>query len=233
MFQLLHFKKLIMIYYILLSIPSKVFCKVLLGRIQTAIDKELRQEQAVFRKKGGYTNQIFALRNSIEQTLEWDCPLYINFIDSNNKNLDIIYLYTQWMISRSYGIPPKIVSLTEKFYNHFECSVILRNAFSEWFPEKFGVRQGYILSPILFVVINRIMRETITDTPRGIQWILVSQLENFDFADDLAFLTVMLGHLQETTERFRQLCNASWANLQYNQNKSNEYQYHTNCNCYP
>ena len=65
----------------LLSIPSKVFCRILLGRIDTAIDKKLRQEQAGFRKRRGCTDQIFALRNIIEQTLEWNCPLYINFID--------------------------------------------------------------------------------------------------------------------------------------------------------
>ena len=65
----------------LLSISGKVFCRILLGRIETAIDKKLRQEQAGFRKRRGGTDQIFALRNIIEQTLEWNCPLYINFID--------------------------------------------------------------------------------------------------------------------------------------------------------
>ena len=35
----------------LLSFPSKVFCRILLGRIGTAIDKKLRQEQAGFRKR--------------------------------------------------------------------------------------------------------------------------------------------------------------------------------------
>ena len=53
----------------LVSIPNKVFCRILLGRIETAIDKKLRQEQAGFRKRRGCTDQIFALRNIIEQTL--------------------------------------------------------------------------------------------------------------------------------------------------------------------
>ena len=56
----------------LLSIPSKVFCIILLGRTETALDKKLRQEQAGFRKRRGCTDQIFALRNIIEQTLEWN-----------------------------------------------------------------------------------------------------------------------------------------------------------------
>ena len=41
------------------------------------------------------------------------------------------------------------------------------------------------------------MRKTTSDKPRGIQWTLFSQLEDLDFADDLAFLSVKLDHLQE------------------------------------
>ena len=65
----------------LLSIPSKVFCRVLLKRIDCALDVKLREEQAGFRKGRGCIDQIFALRNIIEQCIEWNVPLYINFID--------------------------------------------------------------------------------------------------------------------------------------------------------
>ena len=86
--------------------------------------------------------------------------------------------------------------------SNFECSVILSNTSSEWFPVKSGVRQGCILSPNLFlVVIDWVMRKTTSDQPRGIQWTLFSQLEDLDFADDLAFLSVKLDHLQEKTDR--------------------------------
>jgi hypothetical protein len=54
---------------------------------------------------------------------------------------------------------------------------------------KSGVRQGCTRSPILFVVvINWVMPKTTSDKPRGVQWTLFSQLEDLDFADDLAFL---------------------------------------------
>ena len=118
------------------------------------------------------------------------------------KAFDSIHHDTLWKILRSYGVPLKIVSLIETFYNHFESSVILNNTSSEWFTVKSGVRQGCILSPILFlVVIDWVMRKTTSDKPRGIQWTLFSQLEDLDFADDLAFLSVKLDHLQEKTDR--------------------------------
>jgi len=58
----------------LLSVPSKIFCKVLLMRIEAAIDSKLRQEQAGFRNGKRCIEQIFALQNIIEQCLEWNTP---------------------------------------------------------------------------------------------------------------------------------------------------------------
>ena len=129
------------------------------------------------------------------------CPLYINFIDFK-KAFDSIHHDTLWKILRSYGVPLKIVSLIETFYNQFECSDILSNTSSELFPIKSGIRQGCILSLILFlVVVEWVMRKPTSYKPRDIQWTLFSQLEDLDFADDLAFLLVKLDHLQEKTDR--------------------------------
>ena len=60
----------------LLSIPSKVFCKVLLGRIDEAIDSRLREEQAGFRRGRGWVDQIFALGNTIELVLNGTPPAH-------------------------------------------------------------------------------------------------------------------------------------------------------------
>ena len=54
----------------LLSIPSKIFYRILLGRIYAAVDLKLRQEQVGFRRGRGCIDQIFAARNVIEQYIE-------------------------------------------------------------------------------------------------------------------------------------------------------------------
>ena len=46
----------------LLSIPGKVLASVILERIKDAVDKQLRQEQAGFRKGRSCCEQIFMLR---------------------------------------------------------------------------------------------------------------------------------------------------------------------------
>ena len=185
----------------LLSIPSKVFCRILLDRIDQAIDERLRQEQAGFRKGRGCTDQIFALRNIIEQCLEWNSPLVINFIDFK-KAFDSIHRNSLWKILRSYGLPQKIVTLIQLFYQQFECSIINNNTLIDWFSVDSGVRQGCILSPILFIVaIDWIMRRTTSDKPRGIQWTMFTKLEDLDFADDIALLSSTGTHMQEKTDR--------------------------------
>ena len=65
----------------LLSTPSKVFFKVILSRIEGDIDRKIREEQAGFRKDRVCIDQIFTLRNIIEQCIEWNSPLLITFID--------------------------------------------------------------------------------------------------------------------------------------------------------
>jgi hypothetical protein len=53
----------------LLSIPSKVFCIVLISRIIEAVDKKLRQEQSGFRKGRGCIDNIFVLRNILDSAM--------------------------------------------------------------------------------------------------------------------------------------------------------------------
>ena len=65
----------------LLSIPSKVLTRVILERMKDAIDKELRDEQAGFRKERSCTDQIATLRVIVEQTIEWQSSLYVCFVD--------------------------------------------------------------------------------------------------------------------------------------------------------
>ena len=65
----------------LLSIPSKILATIIINRLSNVVDSRLREEQAGFRKGKGFIDQIFALRNIIEQCTEWQRKLYINFVD--------------------------------------------------------------------------------------------------------------------------------------------------------
>ena len=182
----------------LLSIPSKIMARIILQRITNAIDMKIRKEQPGFRKGRGCADQIFALRNIIEQCTEWQRQLYINFVDFQ-KAFDSIHRDSLWRILRAYGIPQDIVLLIKSFYRNFTCKVGNSNIM---FEVKTGVRQGCVMSALLFnLVIDWIMRRTTEDEQRGIRWTLFSSLEDLDFADDLALLAHTHRHIQDKTTR--------------------------------
>ena len=102
----------------LLSVPSKILAKVIIKRISDAVDRTWRKAQAGFRKGRECADQIFALRNIIEQCTEWQRQLYVNFVDFE-KAFDSIHRDSLWSILRHYGIPSKIVQLIKSSYNNF------------------------------------------------------------------------------------------------------------------
>ena len=62
----------------LLSVPSKTLAKTIVQPIAETVDQHLRREHAGFWKGKGCTDQIFILRNIIEQCTECQRQLYIN-----------------------------------------------------------------------------------------------------------------------------------------------------------
>ena len=103
-----------------------------------------------------------------------------------------------WKLLRHYGLPTKCVTLIKNMYGGFTCHVIFNGQVSEGFQIGTGVRQGCLLSPLLFlIVIDWTMKRSIEHHRTGIQWNLFSQLEHLDFADDLALLSETHKHMQE------------------------------------
>ena len=94
----------------LLSVPGKVMAMILLDRIYEALDGKIREGQAGFRVGRSCADQIFVLRNIIEQSVEWQRQLVVNFIDFK-KAFDSLHRPSMWKILRSYGLPTKIINM--------------------------------------------------------------------------------------------------------------------------
>nr|KAG5711574.1 hypothetical protein BaRGS_016756 [Batillaria attramentaria] len=183
----------------LLSVPGKVLNRILLERMREAVDPMLRDQQAGFRRNRSCADQIASLRIIVEQSLEWNSPLYINFIDYE-KAFDSVDREALWKLPRHYGVPGKIISLIQCTYQDMSCRIAHAGQLSESFEVKTGVRQGCLLSPFLFLlVIDWIMKTTTAGRKNGIQWTLWTQLDDLDFADDLALLSHSHSQMQDKT----------------------------------
>ena len=139
----------------------------------------------------------------------------MGFIDFK-KAFDSIHHETLWKILRHYGLPQKIVGLISILHKSFECSVLMDSTQTDYFPVKSGVRQGCILSPILFnITLDYIMRQTTQNARHGIQWTMFSQLEDRDYAEDtIALLSTNARHLQQKANVLNE--NAKKARLHIN-----------------
>ena len=173
-----------------------VLNRVLLEMMKEAIDPKLRDQQAGLRRNKSYADQIAII---VEQSLEWNFPLYINFIDYE-KAFDSVGRETMWKLLRHYGVPKKIISLIRCTYQDMSCKTAHAGQLSKTFELKTGVRQGCLLSPFLFLlVIDWIMKTTTTGRNNGIQWTLWTQLDDLDVADDLALLSHNHSQMQDKT----------------------------------
>ena len=189
----------------LLSVPGKIFCRIMLRRMKASLDKILREEQAGFRPGRSCTDQIFVLRTILEQTVEWNSSLYLNFVDFE-KAFDSVHHSTLWRILESYGFPQKVINILKDMYADNQCSVKHNGQLSDWFRVKSGVRQGCVISPMLFlVVIDWIMKTATSDKPRGIVWNAFDNLEDEDFADDIALVSHTHKSMQEKTNRVEEM----------------------------
>ena len=62
--------------------PAFSTSRILMDRMKDAVDPELRDQRAGFRKNRSCADQIATLHILIvEQALEWNSSLYINFVD--------------------------------------------------------------------------------------------------------------------------------------------------------
>ncbi|VDP04033.1 unnamed protein product, partial [Schistosoma curassoni] len=190
------------------------------------IDAQLRDQQSGFHKDRSCTDQIATLRNIVEQLIEWNSPLYINFIDYKNA-FDRVDRTTLRRLLRHHGMPQKIVNIIRNSYDRLNCSIVHGGHLTDSFEVKTGVRQGCLLSTFLFLlVIDCIMKISTCGRKHGLQWIARIHLDDLDFANDLALLLHTQRQMQKTTS----VATASAAvGLNTHKGKSKILRYNTTC----
>lgn len=203
----------------LLSVPSKVVARIILNRIKMTVESRLRNEQAGFRAHRSCVDLINTLRIILEQGGEFQAVIYAAFIDFE-KAFDSVSHRVLWHVLEDYGIPPKIVNIIRDLYDGYQCQVLHQGKLTQPISVGAGVRQGCILSPILFLlVLDAVMRRTIGGRRRGIQWGVNSRLEDLDYADDICLLSQRYTDMQFKLDALKEVADVTGLKINHRKTK--------------
>ena len=134
----------------LLSVPGKVFCRVIQCRLKEKANQMLRENQCGFRKGRGCADQLFSLRMLMEQAREFHKPLFLCFVDLK-KAYDSVNRDALWsVLQERYRLPPKLVHILKALHQETQGAVRAYGRVSEEFLIRNGVQQGDVLAPTLF-----------------------------------------------------------------------------------
>ena len=143
----------------LMSIVGKVFARVLNERVKVVTVDKVMDEQGGFRTGRGCSDQIFAVKQIVEKTIEKDKKTYMAFVDLE-KAYDNVSREKLWKVLDEYGVNGKLLRAIQALYVDGKARVKVGGMESELFGVHRGVRQGCTLSPWLFnVFMDRVTRE--------------------------------------------------------------------------
>ncbi len=123
--------------------------KIILNRLKPQAEKIIAEEQAGFRAERSTTEQIFNLRILCEKYLQHQQDLYHVFIDFK-KASDRVWHAALWATMKKYNLSTNLIQVIKNLYNKATSTVLFNSSIGDWFQTTVGVRQGCLLSPILF-----------------------------------------------------------------------------------
>ena len=100
----------------------------------------------------GTTDAIFVVQQLQEKYLAANKRLYMAFVDLE-KSFDCVPWKVIWWALRKLGVEEWIVRLVQGMYANARSRVRVGEGFSKEFEVQVGVHQGFVLSPLLFIIV--------------------------------------------------------------------------------
>ena len=186
----------------LVSHASKIILRIILERIRLKTGKEFAIEQPGFRRGRGTRDQITNLRFLLEKAHEHQQLVFMRFIHFK-KTFDLVSHMELWTTMRNMGYPPHLLA---ELYRQQKAKVKVTDTVSESFHIKKGVRQGCVMSPCFFNIMDEMaIRERLDGFTGGIQ-IGGQEITNFRHTDDIVLMTQSENKLQELVTRLDNVC---------------------------
>ena len=145
----------------------------------------------------------------------WCCEKYLQhqqdryhvFIDFK-KAFDRVWHADLWATMKKYNISTNLIQVIKNLYDKAISAVLFNSSIGDWFRTTVGVRQGCLLSPVLFNKFLERIRTDALEDHEGTVSIGGRTITNLRFADDIDGLA---GEEEELANLVERLDNASTA----------------------
>jgi len=185
----------------LLSIVSKIFTRILNSRLYSWAEDtdKISSEQAGFRRGFSTIDHIFTLTSIVKRKLysKRGGKVYAAFIDYK-KAFDSVNREKLWFMLQQLETSSKMIGILKAMYVSVESCVRWGATLSDFFGCPQGVKQGCLLSPLIFsLLISKVADEVRENGRHGFQ-LLPGGQEIFLllFADDIVLLSSSPAGLQ-------------------------------------
>ncbi|GAA6085164.1 receptor-type tyrosine-protein phosphatase F-like, partial [Tachysurus ichikawai] len=190
----------------LLSLPGKVYARVLERRIRPIVEPRIQEEQCGFRPGRGTLDHLYTLARLLEGSWEFAQPVHMCFVDLE-KAFDCVPRGDLWGVLWEYGVRGPLLRAVRSLYDRSRSLVRIAGSKSDLFPVHVGLRQGCPLSPVLFITyMDRISRRSLG--PEGVRF-GDHRILSLLFADDVVLLASSNQDLQRALGRFAAECEAA------------------------
>ena len=167
---------------------------------------KLEDGQCGFRPGRSTTNQIFNLKQTFEKSWEYGKDLFACFVDLE-KAYDRVPRDKLWKVLREFGVDVQLLLAIKSFYCRLEVCVRVNGKQSKPFHVGVGLRQGCVLSSLLFIVyMNWIDKCSQADECATIRNCKISRLL---FAYDLVLLFSTESGRERALNGFADACNTA------------------------
>ena len=133
----------------LLSIPGKVYARVIQHRLVRFAERRLSENQNGFRAGRSCMDTLFTVKRLMEMSSEKQKELWLIFVDFT-KAYDTVVRGRLWKVLQEMGAPRGFVNRIAALHRDTHVKVRFGSLLGEEFRTKLGLRQGCVLAPILF-----------------------------------------------------------------------------------
>ena len=133
--------------------------------------------------------------------------IYVCFVDFQ-KAFDSVHREKLWQVLKTVGIKGNLFKVMKDMYKCVKACVRVKNECTDYFECSVGLKQGCLLSPLIFsIFINDLADHIQNSSIKGIQLFPdVIEILLLLFADDIALISDTIGGLQKQIQILLQYC---------------------------